>query len=83
MNRLKQLRKICGTTQEELARKIGIEQSNYCNIENGILIPRNIEEIKIKAFEILKPRLLDVIKDKEKELKTLTDFLIDAGMKCK
>ncbi len=56
---IKKLRKICKLSQIELAEHLGIEQSNYCNIENGKLIPNNLDEIKQKAIKILLP-LLDL-----------------------
>jgi DNA-binding XRE family transcriptional regulator len=59
MKDIKKLRKICKLSQIELAYELGIEQSNYCNIENGKLIPNNLDEIKKKAIKILLP-LLDL-----------------------
>ncbi|GAV21573.1 helix-turn-helix transcriptional regulator [Carboxydothermus pertinax] len=35
MNKLKQLRKANGLTQMEMAKKLGISDSYYCQIENG------------------------------------------------
>ncbi|ABB15153.1 helix-turn-helix transcriptional regulator [Carboxydothermus hydrogenoformans] len=35
MNKLKQLRKANGLTQMEMAKKLGISESYYCQIENG------------------------------------------------
>lgn len=59
MKDVKKLRKICALSQIELANELGIEQSNYCNIENGKLIPNNLAEIRQKAINILMP-LLDL-----------------------
>jgi DNA-binding XRE family transcriptional regulator len=59
MKDIKKLRKICKLSQIELAYELGIEQSNYCNIENGKLIPNNLAEIRQKAIKILMP-LLDL-----------------------
>ena len=71
MERVKKLRKLCRVTQVELANELGIEQSNYCNMENGKLIPNSIKQIESKAISILLNRLNIIIEDKTSELNEL------------
>jgi len=71
MKEVKELRLICGIKQFQLAEKLGIEQSNYANMENGRLIPKNIAQLQGKAFKILKPYLQDRISDAEIALNEL------------
>ena len=67
MKDIKVIRKICGIKQYEFAKMMGIEQSNYANIENGRMVPKSLDSIKDKAKGILKPLLEDVFLEKSKE----------------
>lgn len=67
MNDIKVLRKKVGMKQCVLAKELGVEQSNYANIENGKLITSKIPEIRQKALEILLPKLDHLIIEKELE----------------
>lgn len=71
METIKKVRKICKIKQTDMANMIGIEQSNYCKMENGILIPRNISSIKKKCENILLPYLEFIIESKDYELRQL------------
>jgi len=74
MEIVKQLRKKLKVKQYVLANTLGIQQANYANIENGKLIPNNLDEIKEKALNELKPFLVKKIKDTEAELNLLTEY---------
>ena len=52
-NRIKEIRKSKGYTQEQLAEKIGIEPPNVSKLEKGLHfpLPENIEKIS-KALEV-------------------------------
>lgn len=71
MDVVKNLRKVVNVKQYELAASLGIEQSNYCNIENGKLIPNNIADIQKRAIDYLLPLLELKIKLIEVDLKAL------------
>ena len=74
MKLIKEARKACKIKQFHLAKIMSIDQSNYSNIENGILVLRSIESVKKKAASILLPKLSDVISDKQKELERLNEL---------
>jgi len=76
MEIVKELRKKLKVKQYVLANTLGIQQANYANIENGKLIPNNLDEIKEKALNELKPFLNQKIKDTMKELDELTEYRI-------
>ena len=62
MKEVKSIRKMCGITQREVSEYIGINQSNYCNMENGKLKPNNLDQIQKKAMIFLQPKLEEAIK---------------------
>lgn len=74
MKDVKQLRKVCKVSQVQMANDLGIDQSNYCNIENGKLIPNNLEEIKEKAIDILYPTFIKILLVKNSELYNLKEL---------
>jgi len=47
--RIKEIRKLRGMTQAQLAEKIGMETTNLCKLENGGQLPKeeNIEKIAL------------------------------------
>lgn len=57
MHEVKVLRKAVNMKQYVLAEKLGVEKSNYANMENGKLITNKLPEIKKKAIGILLPML--------------------------
>lgn len=71
MKSIKKARKICRISQTIFAYRLGIDQSNYCNIENGKLILKTIPELKKNAVSILLPELDSIIASKYKELSDL------------
>lgn len=71
METIKKVRKICKITQSDMANWIGMNQTNFSKVENGILIPRNINSLKVKCVNILTPYLELTIKAKEYELSQL------------
>ena len=86
MNKIKEARKLCKITQTEFAKRLNIEQSNYCNIENGKFLVNTIQELKKKASSILVTELDTLITLKQRELSdikklreslimTITDFI--------
>lgn len=84
MELVKNIRKCVGIKQVEMAESLGIDQSNYCNIENGKLIPNNISEIKEKALDILLPKLSNRIHIEETKLNAfylLRDEALQANKK--
>ena len=68
MKSIKKARKICRISQTIFAYRLGVDQSNYCNIENGKLILNTIPELKKKAVSILLPELDSIIALKSEEL---------------
>jgi len=68
---IKNLRKATGMKQFILAEKLGIEQSNYSNIENGKLITGKIQNIVSEAEKILLPLLENKIFDTQTKLDVL------------
>ena len=71
MKTIKFLRQTLRIKQKDFAKHLGIARSNYSNIENGILIPKNIDKIKLNAIDLLKPEFKSTIADIEHQL----DFL--------
>ena len=67
MNDIKVLRQKVKVKQRVLAKQLGIEQSNYSNIENGKLITSKIPEIRRRALEILLPKLDSLVIEKSLE----------------
>lgn len=74
MEIVKLLRKKLKVKQYVIANTLGLQQANYANIENGKLIPNNLDEIKEKALNELKPFLNQKIKETMKELGELTEY---------
>lgn len=74
MERVKRLRKEVGMKQYILAEKLGIEQSNFANIENGRWIPGNIRETEERAVKILKPLLTKKILEVREYLNRLENL---------
>lgn len=75
MEEIKKLRKAVGMKQFELATLLNLEQSNYCNIENGKLILKYSEELKNKAKAILIPMMIEKIELMEKDIIELRNIL--------
>lgn len=75
MRQVKEIRKLVGMKQYVLASILGIEQSNYANMENGKLHTNYIPMLRDKALSILKPQLQVLIEEKERELKNLNNLL--------
>jgi transcriptional regulator with XRE-family HTH domain len=71
IEQIKELRKATGMKQTVLAEKLGIEQSNYSNIENGKLITNKIQNIILEAEKILLPLLENKIFYTQTELDVL------------
>ena len=74
MNDIKKLRKLVGIRQFDMAEKLGMEQGNYCNLENGRYIPLNLDKIHFKCLEVLLPELDNLIFSKRKELFDLIEY---------
>lgn len=53
MKEIKELRELIGVKQPELAELLQLQPSNYSAIEKGYLKPKNLDEIKQKAFAFL------------------------------
>ena len=67
--RIKELRKACGYTQEEVAEIVGIEPPNISKIENGLHFPQPDKIEKFAAvFKTEIKDLFDFEHFKEKEL---------------
>ena len=61
-----------------MADALGIDQSNYCNIENSKLFFNGLPELKKNAIFILMPKLkskLDQLKNEVIELKAMKEAL--------
>lgn len=71
MKSIKKARKICNITQTEFAACLNMDQSNYCNIENGKMLVNSLPSIKKRAIDLLIPKLDSVLAEKEKELSEL------------
>jgi len=74
MELVKQIRKEVGVKQYVLAERLGVNQGNYANIENGKLIPNNLEQIEKSALMFLKPLLLNKIVSIGNHLTLLRDL---------
>lgn len=69
---IKSLRIATKTTQKELADILNIDQGNYCNIERyNSASDKKLTKIIEKSSQFLLPKLDQVIKNKEEELKEL------------
>jgi transcriptional regulator with XRE-family HTH domain len=78
MRKIKELRKELGIKQVYFADKLEIQRAYYANVENGRLIPKNIEEIKREASKILFQLLSKKIEETEIDLnyfKSLKTYL--------
>jgi len=74
MEKIKKLRKEVNMSQKELINLLGIRQSHYSSLENGVYFPNNREKIKDRAIEILYPLLIKKILQKREELESLESF---------
>jgi DNA-binding XRE family transcriptional regulator len=74
MESIKKARKICRITQSKLADSLGMEKSNYCNVENGKLILNTLPDLKKKAIDIILPKLALLISEKDNELRELRNL---------
>ena len=73
MNKLQDIRKKCGFTQEEIANQLGISQQAYGNYEReGSNIPQKTLE---KLAEILQIDVSDISYNPELENESITEFL--------
>lgn len=75
MKHIKEIRKALKIKQSDFSKKLGIDQSNFSNIENGKLIISRIPEIIEQSMVILEPELTKHIIKKELELKFFKDAL--------
>lgn len=57
--RIKELRKSCNISQQELAEKINIDQRNLSNIERGVSFPSKSLLDIADAFKITLPELFE------------------------
>jgi DNA-binding XRE family transcriptional regulator len=71
MEIVKKLRKKLKVKQCLVAERLGIQRTNYNAIENGKLIPNNIDKIQSDALFLLKPVLLKRMNEVAKELMEL------------
>lgn len=74
-NRVRELRKIRGLTQTELATLVGTSQSHIANIEKGLrdidinLLIRLARALRVKAYEILpEEEQPEILSDEEKAI---------------
>jgi len=74
MEKIKKLRQEVGMSQKELIVKLGVRQSHYSSLENGVYKPSNKEKIKEQAVNILYPLLIKKIISKREELESLENF---------
>lgn len=69
MKLVKQFRKELKIKQQEMAKRLNIEQGNYCNMENGRLVPKGIEDVEQRALTelafVCENRLLEIAQKKE------------------
>lgn len=82
MKVVKELRKQLKLKQTELADMLGIQKANYCNMENGRLVPKNIEEIENRAFDALESECEKQIISEESKLARLKQTLSAIHNKC-
>ena len=82
--RIRELRKGCGLTQEQMAEIIGMEPPNISKMENGLHFPRleNIEKM-LKIFNIEMRELFDFehFQPKQKLIKQINDYLKSTDVK--
>ena len=66
--RIKELRKTCGCTQEQIAEAVGIETASLSNIENGKYFPtaENLDKILI-ALKTTPDKLFQIESLREEE----------------
>ena len=78
MENIKWCRKKLKISQKELANALGMDQYNYCNIENGKLILNSIPNLKRRAIDFLLPRLkskVSIMKNEILELEVMIEAL--------
>ncbi len=81
MDKVKRLRKEVGMSQKEIVNLLGVKQSHYSSLENGVYFPRNRAEIKEEALEILKPLLVKKLLDAQEEVDRLESLIIQYSNK--
>jgi DNA-binding XRE family transcriptional regulator len=74
MEHVKLLRKAVGIKQHKMAEMLNIDQSNYCNIENGRLVPLNLDAIKQRCLNVLLPEIDKLIQKKNEEISVLSSL---------
>jgi len=76
MEKIKKLRKELGVKQHELGLKLGVNKTKYSSIENGKLIPNNLEYLKEQAAKELMPYLIVKINDTRAKLEQLESLML-------
>jgi DNA-binding XRE family transcriptional regulator len=75
---LKETRVLCGVKSADIAEHLGLQRSNYCNMENGRLFTSRTKELEYKAWVYLKPileqKMADTIERIEQSQKLLSEF---------
>lgn len=71
MQIIREARMACGITQTAIANELGLHSSNYCSIEKGRVIPKNLSELQKNAVERVQPQLSNLIAFKQEELEKL------------
>lgn len=74
----KKYRKLVGIKQQEMAKLIGYDQSNFSNIENDRLRPRSVVDIYVNYAEVLMPKLDEKLKEVRDKFKAEEKQLLEA-----
>lgn len=81
MEKVKKLRQELGISQKELIHKLGVRQSHYSSLENGVYKPNNKERIKEQAIEILYPILMKKLLSAREEVERLENMSLQFNPK--
>ena len=75
MKIIKEVRAKLGIKQCEIAKKIGVSKSNYCNVENGNRGTENLSKTyTLKAKDVIMPILEEKIEKSYNETKALIEI---------
>lgn len=75
MKIIKEVRLKLGIKQSDIARKIGVSKSNYCNVESGNRGTENTSKTyTLKARDVIMPILEERIEKSYQEVKALIEI---------
>jgi len=78
-NRIKALRVGCGMRQSELAKKIGMSQTNLSNVESGRTAVT--VQVLLKIHDVLGCKMRDFFTDFDNKVEDVSDVVKEQGAK--